>query len=143
MRRSLVAMALLLAACALVPADRPQPIAYGEAGCDFCHMTIESDRQAAQLVPVTGTPRSFDEAGCLMHYVAMTGDTPAPAGLWVHDETSGEWMDARAAFFVVPSRPVPGMMYGILAYRDRASADEARGEGRVADFHSLLAELRT
>lgn len=140
MRRSLLALALL-AACA-GGQSRPASIALGEASCDFCHMTIESERRAAQWVPPSGLARSFDEAGCLMRYVAMASPGDPEGALWVHDEASGEWMDARAALFVLPGSPVPGMMYGVLAFRDRARADEARGEGRIVGFDALLAELR-
>ena len=70
MRRNLLFALALVAACA-PGGERPAAIAYGEANCDFCHMTLERERHAAQIVPATGTVKVFDEAGCLMRYVAM------------------------------------------------------------------------
>ena len=136
-------LALALATACARAADRPAEIAYGEVNCDFCHMTLERERHAAQIAPAAGTPKVFDEAGCLMRYLAMAGGRVGPDDrLWVHDESSGAWTDARSAYFVVPPGPVPGMMYGVLAYRDRARAEEARGAGRVVDFAAYVAELR-
>ena len=143
MRRNLLFALALVAACA-PGGERPAAIAYGEVNCDFCHMTLERERHAAQIVPATGTVKVFDEAGCLMRYVAMAeGRIGERDRLWVHDEASLEWIDARQAVFVVPAGPVPGMMYGVLAYRDRIRADEARAGARVTDFATYLRELRT
>jgi copper chaperone NosL len=143
-RRSLLLL-LVAAATGCGGADQtPRAVALGEANCDFCHMTVERERTAAQLVPATGAVKVFDEAGCLLRYVAVAEGRVRDADrLWVHDETSGEWTDARAAWYVIPAAPVPGMMYGVLAYRDRARALEAQGEGRVVDFASYLGELRS
>jgi hypothetical protein len=105
-------------------------------------MTVETERRAAQYAPTSGRVRVFDEPGCLMRYIAMAAPGDPDGAIWVHDEASGDWMDARRAFFVIPASPVPGMMFGVLAYRDRDRAEEARGEGRIAAFHELLAELR-
>lgn len=136
-----LAAAAALSACAAGDA-RPPAIAYGEVNCDFCHMTIEREQHAAQLVLARGGPKRFDEAGCLLHYAAMAR-LPADARLWVHDEASGAWTDARTAWYVVPARPAPGMMYGVLAYADRAHAEAARGDGAVTDYATLVATFGT
>jgi copper chaperone NosL len=142
MRRSLLLATLLAAACGR-GTDAPPAIAYGQVNCDYCHMSVEVERRAAQLVPVAGRPRVFDESGCLLHALAVAGAPEPGDRLWVHDEATGAWIDARTAFFVLPSRPPAGMMYGVLAYADRARAAARRGEGRVVDFAAALAAVRS
>ncbi len=140
MRRNLL-LALGLTACAPGAAVPPR-IAVGEVACDYCHMTVESERHAAQLVPVRGRGRVFDEPGCLLRY-ASTMPLGAGDRLWVMEETSGAWMDARRAFYVLPGQPRPGMMYGVLAYATASAAEGARGTGRVLTFDAALAALRS
>ncbi len=140
MRHSLVLVAAL-AACTAGGHGRPVTIAVGEVPCDYCHMVITSERHAAELVPATGAARTFDEPGCLLRFVAGRPDV-ADERLWVRDEATGEWIDARRAFYVVPDRPPAGMMYGMLAWADAGAAAAARPDGRVSSFEGVIAELR-
>ena len=138
MRRSLVVLALL-AACRATSADTPPAVAWGEVGCSYCHMTVMSESHPAQLVPAQGATRGFDEPGCLFHYLA--GQAPAPTTrAWVRTEDTGQWLDARAATYLVPARMPPGMMYGVLAFADSSGA-RAWGTGRLAGFDALRVEL--
>jgi nitrous oxide reductase accessory protein NosL len=106
-------------------------------------MTIETDARAAQLVPARGATQVFDEPGCLLRHVAALPVLPDADRLWVRDGASGEWIDARTAVYAVPDRPREGMMYGVIAYRDAAVAARLAPGDRLADFASLLAELRS
>lgn len=135
-------LAAALAACAGA-AGQPVPIALGDDACAYCHMTLTDERHAAQWIPATGSPRIFDEAGCLLHYAAAMGAVPADDRLWVKDEAGGAWVDARTAVYLIPERPDAGMMYGILAYRDIATAEAVGATGRMVHFDDLVAELRS
>ena len=137
MPRSALLALLLLTACSRW--DEARPIAYGETACAYCHMTVLSAEHAAQLVPVSGAVQDFDEAGCLLRYAA---GKPLADGdrLWVHDEATGSWIDARRAFYAVPRRPRAGMMYGVTAWAERFEA--ARDStARVLSYDEALAEL--
>ena len=142
MRPDALALGLLLMLGCSRPTGQPVPVAEGRVTCDFCHMTVEVERRAAEIVPAVGTPKFFDEAGCLMRCVAMARTIGPDDRLWVHDEAGGAWIDARTAVFVIGAQPPAGMMYGVLAYADRAQAEAARGEGRAVDYATYLAELR-
>jgi copper chaperone NosL len=136
MPRSLLLALCLAAGCTAAP--EPRPIAYGSDVCDWCRMTITRESLAAQIVPARGAVKRFDEPGCMLRHAAAAAPG-AQDRLWVHDAASGRWIDARTARFVVPSRDVQGMMYGVLAYADHAHAEAARGDGSVVSLDSLLA----
>lgn len=139
MRRSLALLALI-AGCSAAPAGQPPAIAWGTVSCDYCHMSVRAGSHPAQLVPTRGAVRVFDEPGCLLRYLAghPAGDS---ARVWVRTEGSGQWLEAQAAVYLVPDRMPAGMMYGVLAFGDSASA-AAYGDGRLAGFATLLGEFQ-
>ena len=142
MWRNVALLVVALAACRPAPADAPPPVAWGSATCSYCHMTVNTSRHAAQLVPGRGSPRVFDEAGCLLSYLAAADTTSlAQARAWVYVEDADDWLAAEAAFYQVMERPSGGLMFGILAFKEHERA--AGAGGRVLTFAELLAELRS
>src|SRR5690606_3788639 len=48
---------------------KEQPIAYGQANCAHCQMTVSDKRYGAELVSKTGKAYFFDSAECLIAYL--------------------------------------------------------------------------
>ena len=137
----LLTVLLAIGACRPSAAGEPAPIAYGSTTCDYCHMTVNTSSHAAQLVPASGSPRTFDEAGCLLNYLARAGAEPLGQA-WVHVEDADEWLPADSAFYLVPERSGGNLMFGMLAFRDQQHAAD-HAAGRVLRFSEVLAELRS
>ncbi len=133
------ALLVLLAACAK-PDNGPQPIALGEDDCGLCKMIISEQNYAAQA-RFDGTTEKYDDIGCLGERLA--GAT-APQAMWVADQRSGAWIDARAAVYVhAPELKTP-MASGLAAFADRAAAERfaAEKKGRILALEDVRAMRR-
>ena len=102
--------------------NAPPKIRYGQEACSECKMVIAEERFAASLTDQGGSVFKFDDIGCLLTF--MKKQNVLPESAWVHDESSGSWMDARGAFYAFSSEISP-MGYGILAFRSMAEARES------------------
>lgn len=133
--------ALILGACG--PGQgTPQPpeIYYGQDTCARCGMHISDPKFAAALLPVDGEWRKYDDIGCLLDDYIHGGIKAA--AIYVHDYHTGEWVDAKVAFFVQSAIPTP-MGSGLVAFRDRASAEKFMEEfapgATVMNFEQVVA----
>ncbi len=136
-RRTLIATALVLAACG--PSDGPQPIVYDREPCAHCRMLISDPRFAAQLETQDGEVLSFDDPGCLLATLATR--SLSVGALWFHHMREDRWLDAAHVAFETSQRSPMGYGLGaVAAGTPRAlSLDEARA--LVAE-HGARPELR-
>ncbi len=94
--------------------------------CSYCRMTVSNPRLAAQLVAPGEEPRFFDDLGCLANYLREHRGMD-PAGVYVADHRTGEWIDAaRAVYSRLPHATTP-MASGLIAHATTASRDDDRG----------------
>jgi nitrous oxide reductase accessory protein NosL len=109
----------LLGACSGDPDSGPKSVKWDRDSCERCRMVVSDRSYAAQVrYRPQGSPRSkvlyFDDIGCAVLWLE---DKPwkdqADTELWVIDYRSGEWIDARKAFYL-PGRKTP-MDYGLAA----------------------------
>ncbi len=142
--RSLAA-ALLGAAALACGTPGPTPIAFGQAACEHCHMTIADQRFAAELVTRTGKVYAFDDAGCLATF-AVSG----PVGperihsAWVTDfRHPGTLIPAQDAAFLRTDRVRTPMGSNLLAV-PRAAGDSLQDAlgGTLLDWGQVLAAAR-
>jgi nitrous oxide reductase accessory protein NosL len=136
-KRLLPAFALLAAlAAAAVPRAGAQEPAAKTVPCAECGMDAEiAGRFSARLVVGTET-QYFCDIGELVAYLARV--RPAAFEAAVHDLPSGEWVDARAAFFVIDKKAYETpMSWGVAAFRDRSAAP-----GTALGFDALREALR-
>lgn len=140
-------LALTVAAIVFAPAGGPHgpaPIAHGRDSCDSCRMRLDRPGFAGEL-EVAGRFLKFDDIGCLAH----TPDaTILGARVWVEDHRTGELIPLREATLVRSSDVRTPMGSGVVAFRDRASAEEhrRRTRGNFVTFEGLTtarAEERT
>ena len=134
---------VLLSGCEVTRADRPPQIRYGEQPCATCHMLISEERFAAAVATSGGTIELFDEIGCLLDY--RTRHPGSVARSWVHDYTSGQWLDADHAFFVHSDEVATPMGHGFVAFATHEAAERlARtAHGTVVRFAQLIEEERS
>lgn len=117
MTRLLVALMLLVAlvGCSREPKTGPVEVKWDRDTCVRCNMALSDKRYAAQ---VRGGPKhqafKFDDFGCVVFWLRDKpwADDPATE-IWVMDLRSGQWIDARKAFYV-PNKMTP-MAYGFGA----------------------------
>jgi len=139
------AAALLGAAALACGSPGPAPIAFGEAACDHCHMTIVDQRFAAELVTRTGKVYAFDDAGCL---ATFTVEGPVPPdqvhAAWVTDfRLPGTLIPAQDAIFLRTDAVRTPMSSNLVAV-PRAAGDSLQAAlgGTLLDWAQVLADAR-
>lgn len=126
--RTAALAAIASAACA--PAG-PPALAYGDALCDYCRMTIVDQRYGTQLVLSTGKTRRFDSIECLASYSLALADAGTIRAIWVSDfDRPGTFLPADSAYFGRVSGVAAPMGRGLAAFAsaDAAIARSANGE---------------
>lgn len=126
---------LALAACA---APHPRDLVVGEDQCRYCRMEITDPRFGAQVILSTGRIETFDSVECAAGFVR---ELPAEqrATVWVADFTSGAWVRADSAGFVVGAA-TRAPMGATVAYATRSAAAAAAGASdRVVDWAGVVA----
>lgn len=137
--------ALLGAAALACASPGPTPIAFGEAACDHCHMTIVDQRFAAELVTRTGKVFAFDDAGCLAAFTVSGSVGPEQVhSAWVTDfRLPGTLVPAQDAVFLRTDAVRTPMGSNLLAV-PRAAGDSLQTAlgGTLLDWAQVLAEAR-
>jgi copper chaperone NosL len=142
LRALAVLLPVLAAGCA---DDGPPTVRYGHEGCAYCRMIVNDDRFAAALVTTSGEALKFDDVCCLVDHLS---DNPGvEKSVWVRGYRSGQWHDARSAYFAYGPKLQTPMGAGLAAVATREEADALAGEwgGKVYRFDELagfLAEQR-
>lgn len=139
------AAALLGAAALACGEPGPVPIAFGEAACDHCHMTVVDQRFAAELVTRTGKVYAFDDAGCLASFTV--GSLVAPEQVhsaWVTDfRNPGTLVPAQDAIFLRTDSIRTPMASNLLAVpRSAGDSLQAALGGTLLDWAQVLAAAR-
>jgi nitrous oxide reductase accessory protein NosL len=127
----LVAALALTGGCRAA-ADGPPAIELDRTTCSRCGMLVSETIFAAASRDQHGVVRVFDDIGCLRK--AHDPATAKSTTFWFHDARDGSWIEGRQASFVAaPSLQTP-MGGGLLAFRDRttAEAEAAARHGRIA-----------
>ena len=135
-----LSLALLITFLSCTP--EPKPIAYGQANCAHCNMTVADNRYGAELVNDKGKPYFFDSAECLMAYVKEQPEQAGKAAfLLVTDYTNpNELISAKDAHFLqAKALPSPMGMY-LTAVADKAAATKMQQEvgGRLLTWNEAV-----
>ena len=113
-------LALLVSACG-DPGTGPVDVKWDRVTCERCRMVLSDRHHAAQIRVREPDDRSrvhaFDDLGCALIWLE---DKPARddpgTEIWVNDWRTGDWIDARTAFYA-PGQVTP-MEYGLGAQPD-------------------------
>lgn len=115
----------------------PPEIEYGGERCAYCTMSIDDARFASAWLAPSGTEKHFDDIGCMVNSYRRESPS-AGSRFWVHHYSSQDWLDARAATYLIsPSIKTP-MAYGVAAF---ASASEATAAVPAAKATLAWADL--
>lgn len=124
-RWPMLAVGLLLAACSGDPGTGPVEVKWDRDACARCNMVLSDRQHAAQVRRpagdgTRGLVKKFDDLGCAILWLdQQPWRDEAGVEVWVSDHRSGEWLDARRAFYVT-GRLTP-MQYGLGAQADAAA----------------------
>jgi copper chaperone NosL len=105
-------------------------------------MIVNDDRFAAAAVAADGEAHKFDEVCCLIDYLAAhPGETK---GLWVRGYRSGQWHDARQAYYAHGPKLQTPMGSGLAAAATKEEADALAAEwgGKALRFDELADFLK-
>jgi len=132
----------LLVGCTGEPATGPVEVKWDRDQCERCRMVVSDRVHSAQVRQPLADGRSkvfrFDDFGCAVIWLEdkpWKDDTRTE--FWVTDYRTGEWIDARTAFYV-EGRLTP-MEYGLGAQKD--PAEEAK-DFATAKVHVFEVERR-
>lgn len=139
-RLLLVALALMLAACAA----GPEAIRWGTDACDRCRMILSDRAFAAELVEPGGRVLKFDGVDELSRHLA---ERPGSGKVYVTNGRDGGLVPAESAVYLY-AIDVIGPMHGhVISFATRAdgerfAAAEKIKDGQWLDFAGALAALR-
>ena len=134
--------ALLFSSCEA----KKQPIAYGQANCQHCQMTVTDKRYGSELVLKTGKATFFDSVECLIQYLEANAEAKEKAAMFlVTDFRKPEnLIDADKAIFL-QSKNLPSPMGMFLtAFNDRATADlmQEKNGGRILTWNEAVQAVK-
>jgi len=141
MRRRLLAAAVLVAILsgflpAWTAAVAQQAAQERVVKCAECGMSAKVANRFTSRIIQDGSTLYFCDIGDLAVFIART--QPKEYAVSVRDFKSGEWVDARKAFFVIDKKMFSSPMgWGIAAFGDRAEAT-----GTAMDFEALRKALK-
>lgn len=109
-------------------------------------MAISEKRYAAELLSHDGDVFKFDDIGCMKTYVSQKG-IPRDPHLFVYfvtDYNSEKWVEGPEAYFVKSPEFKTPMNGQIVAFQNRAKAEEIalKYQSTVIDFSDALREER-
>lgn len=135
-RLGIILFTLLVIVCSCNP--QPQPIDYGNVGCDYCRMTIVDKRYASQLVTDKGKAFHFDAAECMINYINEHDDNYAHTLVTNYDQPT-TLIPVENAFFVrAVTLPSPmGMYITAMSDVDKASGLSKQHDGQIYSWKQL------
>ncbi|WP_085505922.1 nitrous oxide reductase accessory protein NosL [Thalassobacillus devorans] len=114
----LFVLLLITAGCAVGEAAGPEEINTSVDSCALCHMGINDEKAASQVIMKDGTPEKFDDIGCMLTF--MKGNEVEQA--FVRDYHSHQWLKLDDAYIVQENGIETPMSYGFIAFKEKADA---------------------
>jgi len=129
----------LLAACE----PKPQPIPFGNAACDYCHMTVVDRQYAAQLVSSTGKVYHFDAVECMLHFEESHQDSRwALQSVCSFADPGNLYPAGESRYLVTEALPSPMGAY-ITPVHEEEAAEKLQDQhgGELYDLERLKADF--
>ncbi len=113
----LIFVAFLVGGCEKKITTKLHEVHWDRDMCKRCAMVVSDRKHAIQAInPKDGKSYMFDDIGCLVLWFnedkIMWRDE---AVLWITDFKSGEWINAREAYYTTQN--ITPMAYGFMAYK--------------------------
>ncbi|MCK6073527.1 nitrous oxide reductase accessory protein NosL [Paenibacillus silvae] len=124
-KRWILAMVLLLGTVMLTACGQKYaavPINEEVDICAICNMQVKDDAFATQLTTKDGKNYKFDDVGCMNEWKKQNG-TDNIGMDYVRDYNDKEWIEFSKATYVYDASLKTPMAYGVLNFKDKASAE--------------------
>lgn len=141
-KRWILAMILLLGTVMLTACGQKYaavPINEDVDICAVCNMQVKDDAFATQLITKDGKTLKFDDLGCMNQWKKENG-TDNIGMDYVRDYNDKEWIEFNKATYVYDSSLRTPMAYGIVNFKDKASAEAfvtEQGVGKMMNADEL------
>ena len=101
--------------------NAPAELHWDRDMCDRCVMVISDRKNALQYrEPATKKLYKFDDIGCMaLWFNEENLSYKDSVKIWITDAKSGEWIDARSAFYTAGN--VTPMAFGYSGYKSKES----------------------
>ncbi len=115
----LMSLSLQLGGCSGDAGTGPADVIWDRDVCTRCNMVLSDRQHSAQVRrpasdAARGMVKKFDDLGCAVLWLdQQPWRDEAGVEIWVNDYQTGEWIDARTAYYVT-DRQTP-MQYGLGA----------------------------
>nr|WP_260866287.1 nitrous oxide reductase accessory protein NosL [Paenibacillus xylanexedens] len=143
-KRWILAMVLLLGTVMLTACGQKYaavPINEEVDICAICNMQVKDDAFATQLTTKDGKNYKFDDVGCMNEWKKQNG-TDNIGMDYVRDYNDKEWIEFSKATYVYDASLKTPMAYGVLNFKDKASAEAfvaEQGVGTIMTADELAA----
>jgi len=107
--------------------------------CAICNMQVKDDAYATQLTTKDGKTYKFDDIGCMNEWKTKNGVDGIGMD-FVRDYNDLEWVEFSKATYVYDASIRTPMAYGIVSFKDKASAEAfaaEQGVGKVMSAEDL------
>lgn len=120
----LIPILMLLTACGDKQVTGAIDVRWDREICARCAMAVSDPKFAAQVRDIRPDGKAkiykFDSIGCAVIWLdKQSWGKPGQSELWVNDNRTGEWIDARTAWYVQKDNTPMG--YGLGAQTDKIS----------------------
>ena len=107
--------------------------------CARCVMVVSDRHNTTQVInPNNGKKYMFDDIGCMVlwfddEHIKWKDE----AIIWITDVTTGEWINARKAYY--DTNNITPMAYGFSAHK---SKDTIKKDQEIVDFNEVVKRVR-
>ncbi|MCG9971919.1 nitrous oxide reductase accessory protein NosL [Christiangramia crocea] len=117
----------------------PEPINYGEDGCEYCKMTIVDKQHASELVTSKGKIYKFDAIECMINFRKEHKDIQYAMYLVSDFSKPGELIDATMATFLISEKISSPMGANLSAFYTETAANEIQASygGDIYNWHEI------
>lgn len=107
--------------------------------CERCKMVVSERHHAVQVInPQTGRSYMFDDIGCtVLWFEEEKVEWAEYAKIWITDAKTGEWIDARRAFY--DTYNLTPMGYGLGAHK---SKEHMKPELEILDYNAMVKRVK-
>ena len=118
---------------------QPHEVHWDRDMCARCAMVVSDRKNTTQVInPANGKVYMFDDIGCT---ILWFDDEQIPwkdkAIIWITDADTGEWIDARKAFY--DTENITPMAYGFAAHK---SKDEIKKDQEIVDYNEVIKRVK-
>ncbi len=117
----------------------PEPIKYGEDGCQFCEMTIVSQAHSAQAVSTKGKQFKYDAIECMVHDL-LEKDIEMGVIQVANYSEPGTMIDVEGALFLI-SESINSPMGANLAAVKKETGDPVLKDSKTYSWNELKAKF--